>query len=907
MNVITYFLTWITLAVLAMVLNILNIDWDNTLYWTTIPVVIILALIQSSVLEIVVQTILTMIIGGHLRENKKQDAAGLTLLMNYNLLASDKQEIDECMKTMFEAFMGNLSPNIAAVLVSATKDEKLKAYEIKIRDRYRSIIYDELYSEGIAFTRKDYNFINPLHLEHIWNEYKDVDKTTFYRKKLKNVCIKYANKFMVIHRISKVLRKCGQYQDLILLSEGVQKAYTYCDPEYYGRSCRKKGEPLFEPSDDVVRIKNHQYDYTLVLDMDSGVPTGMVYELLQIAAAHPERGIIQPAIDLKSNKLDTIFMHLESMKQNIYEPMTNAIAAVLGQSSFFGKGLLKNSIYHDYIIGHEDSLVERVPIDVLSHDTFEAAILKPLYAGSVHLTEAPAFNYIAWSIRERRWNRGEIILAMYFWKNVFGRPMRFLQKTFQREKFNETKLRTETKFDFVSSYIAHSALRQMIMKPLLFIYIMIHIQVKMRHPYAPIAIIMFFILVFPKFVTCNRNNLKYVILETLASFLQFTPESVVGCVRICRALQATIWDNCHWVPQRTIENEFMSKNPFLTSFRHLGGYTIFAIAMGAFAIWYHLAFGDWIFLILVMLSTLVVLPMYTGITSLPAKFTPRYNTRASKVVSTTLSSGLGFKYFDSPGSLMSLKSVDSQTSLISNSDSKSRKWTSRNYFRWDTFSITSDRNSVRNLGSLQSLSRENSADFEQLNVPGKFLKRGIFKTAWGNNGGFSHDAKLIDRSRSSSSLSSVDDDDEVYTRTTNKLSFHRSRLLNQDLLNTLAAEEGLFRTHDRTMVVVNNETVPNEESRTRYSNNLNMDSVVSLRSAWLPHEDSDPEQPSRSYKYLSFPNSNVADGDKIRLINSSSDTSLSTTSSNLSHYGISMGHNNTTFVYDGDGIEVIEI
>jgi hypothetical protein len=96
-------------------------------------------------------------------------------------------------------------------------------------------------------------------------------------------------------------------------------------------------------------------------------------------------------------------------------------------------------------------LIERVPIDVLSHDTFEAALLKPLYAGSVSLLEAPSLNYVTWNIRERRWNRGEVLLAMYFWKNGVGKTMRWIKKKIQKDKFNATKLRTESmKFIFLN-------------------------------------------------------------------------------------------------------------------------------------------------------------------------------------------------------------------------------------------------------------------------------------------------------------------------------------------------------------------------------------------------------------------------------------------------------------------------
>ena len=307
-----------------------------------------------------------------------------------------------------------------------------------------------------------------------------------------------------------------------------------------------------------------------------------------------------------------MFMQLESMRQSIYEPMTNAMTAMMGQSSYFGKALIKNKVYIDNVIGSRDDLIERVPVDVLSHDTFEAALLRPLYCGSVFLLEAPSYNYVTWNIRERRWNRGEVLLSMYFWKNALGVPMRWIQSKLQGDKFNRTKLRTESKLDFVTSYIAHSALRQMMMKPLLLFYIIIHYNTFLLYRSASIIIVMFLVLVFPKFATCNRHNYKYVLLETLASFLQFTPEALVGCVRIVRAVQANLVVNAKWVPQRAVEEQFKQSNPFVSSLQHLWGYSAFALVASVLV----MLFAREAFLILVMLGTLFLLPFYTGFTSL---------------------------------------------------------------------------------------------------------------------------------------------------------------------------------------------------------------------------------------------------------------------------------------------------
>jgi hypothetical protein len=43
---------------------------------------------------------------------------------------------------MLDAYMGNISPNVSAVLVSATGDDDLKDYELEVRDRLRSAIFE---------------------------------------------------------------------------------------------------------------------------------------------------------------------------------------------------------------------------------------------------------------------------------------------------------------------------------------------------------------------------------------------------------------------------------------------------------------------------------------------------------------------------------------------------------------------------------------------------------------------------------------------------------------------------------------------------------------------------------------------------------------------------------------------
>lgn len=615
-----YFGFWFFLVVISTILNILNTNWNDASIFSGTILILFLSILQGCVLESPVQAVFCLIFGGYRRTVKSADGRSFTAILNYNLLATSKDEIDECFENMFEAYMGNLSPNISCVLVSATKTDELRDRELLVRDKYRSMIFDILYQEGIAFCSGSLKDIDPIHMKFIWTRYENVPKTEFRRILLFQICCMFVENFMVIHRVSTVLRKCGQYQDLMLLSEGEMNAFTYCDQKLYSTAARKYGEQMFIYSEDVKNIINRKFNYTLVLDSDTEVPRGTIFALLDIAAAHPDRGIIQPSIALDCKKDATLYMHLEKLRQEINEPLTNSNAAILQQSSFFGKGLLNNKIYIDHILGTKNKLIELVPIDVLSHDTFEASLLRPLYVGSLRLKEAPSYNYVTWSIRERRWNKGEILLAIYFFENIFGRPVRFLQRQLQRSKFVTTKLRTKTKLDFVSSYIAHSALRNMMVKPILLVYIFVHLFGSLIYPYISITFILFLVIVFPKFATCNKRNFKYILIETFASIMQFTPESVTGSIRIIRAFKAILLNNTKWTPQRAVEMEFQNSNAFVLSFYHLWGYSLFAVVLSTTV----LIFVEDSYLFLFMMFTVITLPVFTGITSLRMGITSKY-------------------------------------------------------------------------------------------------------------------------------------------------------------------------------------------------------------------------------------------------------------------------------------------
>jgi len=606
-----YFTLWNMLTVSAIVASFFNVDWSRTPGVLGIIVVAVQGLLHWSVLEIPLQTLATFFTRVSPKP-KRADGSHLTICLNYNLLAVSKADVDECMNNMYKAFMGNISENVSAVLVSATNDLELTMYEFEVRDTYRDKIYEELLHEGLVWAGFEHGKVDAGRHARVWSKFQHIDRGEFRQAHLDSVCRRFATEFMVLHRVSRVLRKCGQYQDLMLLSSGQEGAFTYCDCKLYGEAARPLGEPIFHASADTDNVSGRHFDYTLVLDADTGVVPNSVFEMLEIGAGNPERAIIQPAIQMDCKPGDSIFIHVEAMRQMINAPLTNILTSFLGESGFYGKALIKNSVYIQKCLGTPDAPIEVVPIDVLSHDTFEAAVVGPLYAGDVHLLEAPCGNYVTWDIRERRWNRGELLLAMYFFPRCVGAPMRWLQSKLQGKQFKATKVRTKAELGNVSRYLAHAALRQIVMKPLLVAYIVMMDFVHMYYEWTPFFVAMSLIIVFPKLATCNKSNFKAVMLETTASILQFTPECVVGTIRILRALKAHLTGNAMWIPQRAVEEEFEKTNAFVSAMNYLWYYPCFAFVAGVL-VSSLIPDGEFI---MWMLGTLFALPIYAGFTAL---------------------------------------------------------------------------------------------------------------------------------------------------------------------------------------------------------------------------------------------------------------------------------------------------
>lgn len=181
--------------------------------------------------------------------------------------------------------------------------------------------------------------------------------------------------------------------------------------------------------------------------------------------------------------------------------------------------------------------------------------LLPSTTTDVQLLEEPCGNYVTWDIREGRWNRGELVLAHYFFPRSLGAFFTWAMCKARKKPPPKHTLRTPTEFDKLGAYIAHSALRHMILKPLLLLYIIIRSFVTpfQYYPWMPIYVMIALVLVIPKIPILRWNNLHLILAETLASIIQFSPEPVMGTIRIIKACRAHITGISGWTPQFKVE------------------------------------------------------------------------------------------------------------------------------------------------------------------------------------------------------------------------------------------------------------------------------------------------------------------------------------------------------------------
>ena len=184
-------------------------------------------LLQWSALELPMMAFTTLFVTPSLDE--VADGRHLSVVINYNLLASNEADDDVTLQNAFHAYIMNLSPTLLVVMVSATGKQELKEYELKIRDKMRDNILELVLEEGKEWANgnvKDAGRASRCFEVYI-DEATGMVCSDFLETILPYLACRYARDFMVVQRVTRLLKKCGQYQDLMLLREGSNEAWTY--------------------------------------------------------------------------------------------------------------------------------------------------------------------------------------------------------------------------------------------------------------------------------------------------------------------------------------------------------------------------------------------------------------------------------------------------------------------------------------------------------------------------------------------------------------------------------------------------------------------------------------------------------------------------------------------------------
>ena len=406
-------------------------------------------------------------------------------VLNYNIKASSYEEITECYKNATVSMSNNNEANTYVVVISATTQEHLKNYESSMQC---------------------------------------------------NMNNSYPGKVFLLRRTCNVLKKCGQYQDLIMLCAGHDYGYTYCN-DMYGSAKRPPGTSMFEVSDQTAIIKELNIKYTMVLDIDTIVPSGALRNMILLAENHPEYGIVQPAIRLIGDQ--TVFQIYYKTVHAFNKNLTASCSTFCDHSSFFGKGLLNHDVYTSSCLGDPSHAIDGVPIGALSHDTFESLLSKTLYDHETTIEEPAPCTYLSWHSREERWNTGDLIVLYH------------LLPGFHKQRLTDFRL------DFERLYIALAPVRVLFMRPVLFLYIIVssfHNGTNMSYVVTlSVFLMVFFLQLFAGIQNTDIHKLKTV-LSAICSVFFIIPEPITGTFRFLRSVLKSLQSSPKWIPSALVDN-----------------------------------------------------------------------------------------------------------------------------------------------------------------------------------------------------------------------------------------------------------------------------------------------------------------------------------------------------------------
>lgn len=585
-------------SIIYTILNIyfayININWEKINY----PVIIIYfttyTLSTISISEIFLTNLLIPFQKNIINNSDiKHDAS---IIINYNLKAYTRTEIDLCFKNMYNAYINNIFNESIAVLISVTSIDYLREYEKIMLFNYRSKIYNNLLIDGEKYLK------NPL--SH--SKWKD---HIFSMNDLKQFCTNKCENFILIYRDTNILKKCGQYQDLITFNQGYNVPYTYTDTTIYNNNSRLPNKYLsFLDINDYNKLFNKKYKYTLVLDSDTILSENFIENIINTAELNPEYSIYQP--NIKFINIYTFFQHLQKIWLDHSNISYCALSNYFKHSLFFGKGLINNEKYIEQCIGYPDNLIEFLPSNALSHDTFESICMPIMYVPNYSLLEEAPKSFLSWNFRELRWNMGELIVFYHLFPRFFYKKIRYKRNNY--------------KLSFTNLFFGLAAFRVMIMKPILLFFIIINTFINYKNFYLAYSFMILTIIIIPNFIVLLSNK-KIPIIYILTTFVHSLPEPFIGTIRLIIALHKVFTENISWLPSSSVEQHINTKGIISSSFYYFGISSLITIILFIYN------YNTNILLSCFLLS-IILLPLYNLLSNInmPSKF--RFDLKKIKVI-----------------------------------------------------------------------------------------------------------------------------------------------------------------------------------------------------------------------------------------------------------------------------------
>jgi len=170
--------------------------------------------------------------------------------------------------------------------------------------------------------------------------------------------------------------------------------------------------------------------YVITLDSDTHLPRDTAKKLIG-SIAHPLNkavlsedkkrvksgfGILQPRIGISVESANRTYFSSLFTGQVGIDPYTTAVSDVyqdlFGEGIFTGKGIYDADIFFRLL---NDTFPEN---SILSHDLLEGCFMRVGLITDVELVDGYPANFIAYSIRQHRWTRGDWQLIPWLFKNI---------------------------------------------------------------------------------------------------------------------------------------------------------------------------------------------------------------------------------------------------------------------------------------------------------------------------------------------------------------------------------------------------------------------------------------------------------------------------------------------------------